>query len=500
MKTQILHIEPHDDNHSITDKMNWGKSERILFVFPSQHSRINRRIDLLLFQRHSKNVGAVIAIVSKNIQINNYASDIGIPIFKSLRQARRLPWESKLISEPEKIINRDSKISLEELKINSKQSNKNQRVAGKFPRAILFFFGVFAFFTLFAAILPSAEIRMSPKKINQEIILSLSANSNTTQISPAGLLPALELSITVEGRDTIEVTGTMRIPQNAAIGEIQFTNLTDKEIYIPIGTIVKTNENPPIRFVTQEDLSLLAESGASGTSPIQAMNPGISSNLPEQSLVIVEGDLGLKISSINIQATTGGTEIESKAPSPEDYLRLSNELEESLLISAFQEAATRIEENDLLIVEKPMSSQIVEKIFSPPNPQPVRELSLQYQIEYKILYISSEVLEAVGKINLDAILTEDFQVNAETILLSTLSTPKFEGEEQVYWQALAQRMIYLEIDANEVRDLIKGQTLGSAINLIDDNYDLNSSPKIKLIPSWWPVLPFVPLRITIILE
>ena len=94
MKTYILHLESHDDIISARDKMGWGKSGRILLVWPEKGRLLNRRLDLLLLKRHSVNLGAQLAIVSRDPEVRYHAPRLGIPLFKNLRRAQSAAWRT----------------------------------------------------------------------------------------------------------------------------------------------------------------------------------------------------------------------------------------------------------------------------------------------------------------------------------------------------------------------------------------------------------------------
>ena len=92
MKTQIIHLEPHDDVISARDKMDWGQTGRILLVWPERGSVLTRRLDLVLLKRHSAFLGAQLAIMTSDADVLFHARRLAIPVFKNLRQAQRSHW------------------------------------------------------------------------------------------------------------------------------------------------------------------------------------------------------------------------------------------------------------------------------------------------------------------------------------------------------------------------------------------------------------------------
>ena len=57
MKTQVIHLDPHDDLISIRDRMAWAKTPRILLVWPKRGRVGVRPLDLTLLRRHAEKTG-----------------------------------------------------------------------------------------------------------------------------------------------------------------------------------------------------------------------------------------------------------------------------------------------------------------------------------------------------------------------------------------------------------------------------------------------------------
>ena len=92
MKTYILQLEPHDDLVSTRDKMGWAKDSRILLVWPENGQLLNRRLDLILLQRHSRRLGSQLALVTRDPEILYFAPRLGIPVFPTLQKAQGQHW------------------------------------------------------------------------------------------------------------------------------------------------------------------------------------------------------------------------------------------------------------------------------------------------------------------------------------------------------------------------------------------------------------------------
>ena len=79
MKTQIIHLEPHDDIISTRDKMGWGKTRRILLVWPTRGQILTRKLDLQLLLRQAQTAGEQLALVTYDPDVLFNASRAGDP-------------------------------------------------------------------------------------------------------------------------------------------------------------------------------------------------------------------------------------------------------------------------------------------------------------------------------------------------------------------------------------------------------------------------------------
>src|SRR5690606_32165152 len=61
--------------------------------------------------------------------------------------------------------------------------------------------------------------------------------------------------------------------------------------------------------------------------------------------------------------------------------------------------------------------------------------------------------------------------------------------------AMANGVVAAELNGNLVRTLIRGQPLDEAGSILLDRLPLAADPVIEVSPSWWPRVPYLPLRI-----
>ena len=75
-----------------------------------------------------------------------------------------------------------------------------------------------------------------------------------------------------------------------------------------------------------------------------------------------------------------------------------------------------------------------------------------------------------------------------------LPSVRVAADEQVETPAVQQ------IDDVQVTQMIQGLGSERAEALLKQNLPLDGSPEIQLSPAWWPWMPIVPFRISVVVE
>jgi hypothetical protein len=495
VKTQILHLESFDDRHSVLDKLNWGQADRVIMIWPVRGVPLASKLDLKLIHRRCQSSEMKLALVCKKREVVDFASELGIPVFRSLRQAQRVAWEYTL--PPHQEIRRPAnKRSREELARLIQDSSPPAWTQTKAFRITAFIISIVSVLVLAAFLIPGARIEYLPKFETQTLPLTISANQEYQTYNLSGAIPAHLLTITVEGRREREPSGQTGIPDNPAKGLIVFSNLTDQEITIPQGTIIRTTDpNSPYRFTTLSETTINPESGATTRVPIECTNPGPQGNLPENSLVVIEGDLSRSLTATNPEPTTGGDERLSRSPTLDDYQTLSEDLLASLWQTALDEAALLLEEKDIIVDTEPRTAVILEETFTPQEPEPSSTLSLLLRVEYEILYLKWNEIQTMGNAILDVTLPDGYSAQPQTIQIESVTPPEVGDTEQVVWEVEISRKIFTIQALPQTIDQILGRTPEKATQIFKKEMGLSQGPTISLFPEWWPLIPLSELRI-----
>jgi hypothetical protein len=314
-------LEAHDDAISTRDKIGWGQTGRILLVWPGRGRVLTRRLDLVLLQRHSQSLGAQLALVTADPEVRFQANLLGISTFSSLRQAQASRWKRPRRQKTGRFRPTEE---ARQILAGGRPRSRPAELA-PLPRLGFFSLGVLAVLSIAAALFPSAEVQLSPARELQEIRLAVQASRSIQRVSLAGSVPIQTVNAIIEGRDQIEPTGTAQVPEQIATGEARFTNLTDRPVSIPAGTIVSTL-GAPVRFATDDEGRVPAGPGQSLTLAITSLRPGRAGNLAAGRIQAIEGPLGVDLTVSNPEPTSGGSDRPGPAPTSRDRDQLRERL------------------------------------------------------------------------------------------------------------------------------------------------------------------------------
>src|SRR5688572_269077 len=305
MKTQLVHLELHDDLISIRDKMAWAKTPRILLVWPRSGHVDVRPLDLQLLRRHAGSLGAELGLVTRDGEIRAAAREMKLAVFPSTAEAQRRAWPKHDSVRPER---RFARRNLRALRADLPQPELFDTSRSPGTRLAIFAAGVLAMLIVVLVFIPSAEVHLIAPTQLQQVNIAVSAETDATQVSLSGVVPARELIFELEESDSMLSSGQTISPDKTARGRVQFSGLTDAPVEVPAGTVVLTRSDPPVRFVTDKAAKVPAVGGEAVEVTVQAISPGSSGNVPADAIVAFEGPLGLSLAVTNPARTTGGTD------------------------------------------------------------------------------------------------------------------------------------------------------------------------------------------------
>jgi hypothetical protein len=493
MKTHVIQLEPHDDLISIRDKMDWAKAQRILLLWPHGRDVSVRPLDLALLQRHAVALGAELGLVTHSGDIRRVARQLAMPVFDTSAEAQRGIWLVRRKPKPERKLRRTD---LRALRAEARQPDPLE------PRTPLARLGVFASgvlstIVLMALFLPSARIDLSPTTHTQSITLPINASPGVTSVFLSGNLPAHSIEVTVQGSKSAKPTGAVQSPDKPAQGVVRFRNITDKPLTIPVGTVVRTLDEPGVRFATQVEAAVEGGSGKTADAAVSALDFGTIGNLKAGEIQAIEGSLGLDLTVTNPEPTSGGTDRSRLAPNADDRARLHDALMIELGQQALDAMRRQLASGDVLFPDTLTATDTLVETYTPVEGQVADELSLTMQAAFQAYYAAEDDLAYLAHSALDAALPPGFEPDSNSLKLAPASALFSGPDGSTRFQLRIERAIRARIDPGLVMRLVRGRLVTTASERLTATFTLAKLPQIEMSPSWWPWLPMVPFRITV---
>jgi hypothetical protein len=494
MKTQVIHLEPHDDVISVRDKMSWAKTERILLVIPRATHLHARKLDLRLLLRHAGSVGARLAIVTRSDELRRIAEELGIPVFGRLTKAQRTSWPETQASR--RANRRRKHPDLQRMRTEAFPAEAAWR--GRYGVRLTFFtLAVLAVFAVPLLFLPSASIHLSPTTHLQSLEFAATASAEITKIDLQGRLPARQASLILEQTKTIPATGSISLPDSRAKGTVQFRNLTTSAVAIPAGTMVSDQSEPAFLFTTTVAANIPAGFGKTINVTVQAVKPGSGGNLPADSLVAIQADLGASLSVTNPEPLSGGSDRMATIPTNTDRAALHTALMADILDTCRTELQSSLASGDVLFPGALTVAQTLTESYFPAEGQAGDTLSLTLRIQCQAQYASTADITSLAEMLLDVNLPEGYIPVPGGLITRPASLPVTGREGTTHWEVHAESLLQARVEPQDAIQLSLGRSPEAAAQRLAQSLPLSGRPVIQVNPDWWPWLPLVPFNITV---
>jgi len=494
VKTQIIAVESHDDLISLRDRMSWAKTPRILLVIPAYVQTQLRQVDLKILQRHATSLGAQLGVVTRQRRLRMDAVELKLPVFESTSEAQRHPWPER---KKKQFLKRPPSKGLREKRGEVAIREAVWR-ANPIVRIGVFIIGVLAVLLFAGLFLPRAQVELTPVRQNQSLTIPVNANPLVTSVFITGSIPAKEKTLIVEGVQSVRVTGSGVLPQSKAKGQVMFQNLTEDQVVIPQGTVVRSGD---IRFVTTEEG--VVEEGIDNTIelPIEALDGGFESNLDAETINVIEGRLGLSLAVTNPEPTSGGRERSTVQATESDRDRAKALLLKTLEAEARTDLLDQFNSDDTLFDDTFALSQVLYEEYDLPSGAAGTQLTLSMRAEFSILYADAADISELALLALNGSIPSGFMVAPDgQVKIISDGTPMSDENGSVKWSIQVERTIIPLWTHAQISGLILGLDPLEAESKLNKEFTLLNKPSVKLDPRGWPLVPIVPFRVDVIVQ
>jgi hypothetical protein len=183
-----------------------------------------------------------------------------------------------------------------------------------------------------------------------------------------------------------------------------------------------------------------------------------------------------------------------------DRERAKAQLINSLEGDAHQKLAAELTSGDVLLENTFAVSQILSEVYDPPAGAAGTKLTLTMQVEFSARYASAQDLAELASLALNASLPPGFLGQSDALTIKSVTKPVASADGSSHWTVRAERRIVQQINHSQVTQLIQGIRSQRVTPLLEKALPLEKSPRLNLSPSWWPWVPIVPFRISVITE
>lgn len=534
---QILEIEQSDDIASIRSRIDYvlpslaaqraqqsdrvGNAEprRLLLVVPRNNVAMQSLVNMKLLARVVKNRAVELAIVSDQPLVRDYAKEAGVKVFGSLGSAKRAGWvRSKAVTPAI-----ETKAPVEDLPADDSASDKKsivpaQRKPKKKYRVVtgsgrvnlwqqlgaLILVGVLALALVTGVItlLPHATVTLTPVARQVEAELIVKADPKIEAVDFEDLkFPARVSQVEMKMSGQIETIKTELAPVGKAQGDVVFINRTETEQRIPISTTVAASAGEQLEFITVVTATIPAGIGSLTPTQVIAVEPGPQGNVSAGKISrFVEPSHNLVARVVNEQPLSGGSMEPTRVVDQADKDRLRAHLQQLI----YQEGLNQLEES------------LGEQEFISPETLQVIVLDIAYnEFSGDVSDFFSGEMQAVVRGTIVG------GYNANRLGLAALEAqvpPGYELEIEglhfgagevldvtdgvVTFRIFASGQAVPVINPPDVAREVAWLPVGEAQELLDESYQLATTPGVDLKPDWVVALlgrlPFTPLRIKVV--
>jgi hypothetical protein len=290
------------------------------------------------------------------------------------------------------------------------------------------------------------------------------------------------------------------VPDSPARGQVVFSNLTQKEVSIPAGTIVLALKEGRVRFRTLEAIVLAPGPDQSASVPVEAAEPGAASDQGAGAITSIEGPLGLLAAVANPEATAGGTDRTVSGPDAQDRAALRASLLEELRTLAGTRMQSGLTADDLFLPDTLTAVRVAEEIYEPPAGKAGTNLSLSLRVEFTARIVSQQDLRRVAEAVLNASAPQGLAPVPDSLTFGPASTARTGEDGITRWQIQAARRMMRMADQAEILAVVRGRSIQAARQELERSSSWDQPPELTLQPAWWPWMPLLPFRTSVVVQ
>lgn len=492
MKTQIIPLESYDDSSSISDRIKFSKAPRVLLLWPEKTEFPANRLMLEKIRRSARQQGKEVGLVcSRGNPVWRIARRVGIPGFLSIAEAQKGSWWTPLPTDWRRIPR-----NREELRLSAPVRSKKKELAVDrlFKGKALGGFGALVLLGFLLYFLPSATISIQAAETQFSMRIPFYTSTFQLAAQADGGIPSVEKMVTLTGNLEIPTSGHISAPISPAKGELILSNLTNQSLEIPEGTNFRS-AGEETRSYRSIHAVILQPMDRSVPVSIEAANLGELGNVDAGAGWEIDGNWKDKITVSNPFPLTGGRNELLPAGTREDAEKGKAALLAELNQNAREQFQTGLKAGEMLIGVLPDETAPGEESLLPGIGQPGTVMVYQLKAGFRGIVVQKSQLDEIAGRFLDLKAGVDSQPSAQAIQYGQPEQLEEQKDGVIGWVQPASRGYLPRVQEDQIRQALAGRSLDETEKILQAKSPAIQAVETRMIPSFWPLMPFSPGRI-----
>jgi hypothetical protein len=341
-------------------------------------------------------------------------------------------------------------------------------------------------------------VTLTPTHQIMTIELTITGDPTLTEADYANArIPALTESKVTSAAIEMPTTGNADLSTKAAHGTVIFTNLTEQQITIPAGTAVRTTGGVPVRFVTQQDVTLEDNRGMITTTLVQASEPGPEGNVKAALINRIEGPLHQRVAVTNRQPTTGGETITVPSVTSSDRSRAYQALLTQLRHSGYAAIVADLAPYQFSALESAKIHKVTERNYSHFVGEHADTFTLEMRATVTSSVVNNHDVYQAGLHALQNSIESNMTIQEDTIKYSHSNSISGDETGAITFDVTARATALPSIDPVSVKNTVRWKPVNEARENLYAKLPLSDPPIITISPSWFPRTPWLEWRTTV---
>ncbi len=474
---------------------------RAVLVLPrGMKTPVHEPVDMGRIKQVATDQNVTLGIVSWNGGVREAARAVGLRSFATQMQAQAFfanerPW---WLPKQERIGRQTTLSEADKAAMNRRLRPKPRWLTyGYRYLTIPLFVGTLALLavTIFYA-LPSATIVLKPEIRSIQITQPIVADPRADEESASGAtVPGRLLVYTNKWRASVETTGRIEIPDQAARGLVTFVNRVPQAASIPAGTRVSTSTGERIVFQTLESAELPARVGTEVDIEVVAVEPGSEGNLAGDRINRVEGALSNQLNVRNLFPITGGANRVAPTVSPDDVQRLRDHILEALHGQAVVDMDGQLTLEEFLAEDSIRIVAIYAESQSHFAGEETSTLAMEIRAELHGTAVNENLALTLVNEQLEAAVPEGFVMMEQTIQPRIGRLLGVDGQGRVSLEMIGEALVIADLQLQQPISDITGQETEIATYYLNEQLLLRDMPDVRVWPESRDRIPYLPARI-----